>query len=298
MANVVEMGGECDCTTAEEFLDKLSPRHPLWQPSPSTWMFRGQCGDWPLLPKAYRDNGAKFADYAIRCYIKPSKTIPEQSAYDTAFKQLINRFRTDLNDSGLAIPAPSPRLFEWGRTPQKPSGQLSSDATPLLALAQHFGLPTPLLDWTTRPYVAAYFALPLIWTDTNPLIVWAIRRDSIPLGIELKEAGFDDEAALMTVETAPRASNPNLHAQSGLFTLIDGKSASEYTVAKYMEAVVAKLSPDTVDRQDWPFMRKLTLPYGQSKALRKLLTADGINGASMFPGYDGVVRAMRERALW
>jgi len=43
---------------------------------------------------------------------------------------------------------------------------------------------------------------------------------------------------------------------------------------------------------------RLTLPVEQAPKLLRLLSYEGIDGASMFPSADSVVRAMRERPLW
>jgi len=43
---------------------------------------------------------------------------------------------------------------------------------------------------------------------------------------------------------------------------------------------------------------KLTLPQRQARRLLQLLSYSGINGSTMFPGYDGVVRRLREEAFW
>ena len=298
MTDVIEQGGQWDCTNAEDFLDKLSLRKPQWRSQPAKWLFRGQPGDFPLRPKAYRDDGKWIREIGIPVYIKPGAKKPSPSAYNTAMKALMTRFQGHLNDAGIAIPAPSPLLFEPVAADEKPLGKLSEQAKPSIALAQHIGLPTPLLDWTTRPFVAAYFALPAEPSDTTPIVVWALNSEVLPARYELEEAGIDHKQGFMKVETAPRSSNPNLHAQSGVFTVIDGELGSEYTVDEYVLKVAVGMSQHINDQLGYPFMRKLTLLGTCGRELQRLLFEEGITGSSMFPGVEGVVRSMKERAVW
>lgn len=286
-----------ECTSAEDLLDNLSPRNNLWKPHPSPWVFRGQDGDWPLLPKSYRQDGQAYRDLGFRCTIPTGATADErEEVFATTQEIFIRDFRDILDRTGLPIPSRPPDLFH-GTARNEFNGEPAYAAYPQLALAQHLGLPTPLLDWSYRGVIAAYFAVPKASATADKMVVWGLRTDFITAYSRFMPNEKEVEGTVMSLETAPRSGNANLHAQAGLFTLMRGNAASTMTVDGFIE-LMCKKDPTIYVTGSAPLMRKLTLDMKHARELLRLLAIEGVDAASAFPGYDGVARCMKERSMW
>lgn len=288
---VIEQGGACDCADAEDLLDKINPRQDLWRPDPSTWIFRGHGLDWPLRAKGHRRDEDVFGEFGL-----PRPAESDWNTYIAVQERLLEAFEAAVDRAGLPIPTLPPTIKQAFTYRVLIQGEAEPRALPLVALAQHLGLPTALLDWSRHASVAAYFAAawtPRCKTDSSEgtMVVWALRSDFLKL---------DELVRLqrLTLETAPRASNPNLHAQAGLFTWLHAELHGTTLDEEVQTLWKSYNEQPSASPFSMPLMRRLTLPRCHAPKLLRLLSHEGVDGSTMFPGYDGVVKAMKERARW
>jgi hypothetical protein len=127
------------------------------------------------------------------------------------------------------------------------------------------------------------------------MAVWALNSNNT---LEKWYASLDPGLELIG---APTASNPNLHAQGGTFTLvrynpINSKALTEHPPS--VDDLIDSKSPSEVSedlRRFLPALVQLCLPAKQAGNLLRLLADYQVTAAEVFPGHRGAADAIKER---
>lgn len=140
-----------------------------------------------------------------------------------------------------------------------------SNAWEWIAIAQHHGLPTRLLDWTRNPMVALFFSIQSEYDCDS--VVYVLNSEQFNSNIQFDDFAPSDCTEVMLFE--PSHINPRIIAQNGLFTVHDNVT-------------------QPLDSTDGLEIVQVVIKAACKKQLKRELNTYGVNKATLFPGMDGI----------
>jgi FRG domain len=155
-------------------------------------------------------------------------------------------------------------------------------------LLQHYGYPTPLLDWTYSPYVAAFFAYRRI---TNKEAAKATQTEKVRIHV------FDQAEWKSDFPQLNQLLWPDLHLSISEFMAIENErmipqqAVSTVTNIDDIETYIKLRELERNKR----YLYAIDLPVSERENVFQDLRRMGITAGSLFPGLDGVCEELKER---
>lgn len=236
-----------------------------------------------------------------------------EQLYAHSWKDQLHRFRSDFAFRGLPLPAHELQtaLSRLGEGSAELEGHLLRNfrkyafrgSVPVdsvwnwLALAQHHGLPTRMLDWTFSPYVALHFVTASAKRFHQDAVVWCVDFVRIKeyLPDRLKALLRDEGANVFTADLLDQAAS-SLREFDQLapepFPIffeppsLDDRIVNQFALFSLMSRALASFDVWLGDHPD--LARRIIIPARLKREVRDKLDQANVTERVLFPGLDGL----------
>lgn len=171
-----------------------------------------------------------------------------------------------------------------------------------LSVAQHFGLPTRILDWTYSPFIAMHFATASIDKFDRDGVIWAINyvkaHELLPqcLRDKLAVEGANVMTLPLLTESFNSLAELDAMAHEKVALFFEPPSIDDRIVNQF--AFCSVMSDPSMVLDDWLEMhpslaRKIIIPAELKWEIRDKLDQGNVNERVLFPGLDGLSRWLK-----